>query len=357
MAADRFGGRPPSQILALRIYNMPTVSTISRPHLAASYSVVRRWYDTVRHNMTLYNASYSVVQCRTVSYSVVQCRTVSYNVVLALYDTVRRVVQCRTVSYSVVQCRTASYNVVQCRMRVVGHCTASGGVGARRVVKSLLRQLWCMWAHRCGSPGPRGQAKGRVRPGRGLEGLVSGPLLEEEGDSRWSQARWRGQLLAIPNAAGDRLGQLQGGCRPVGRKREAAGAEGRDALEGKGPQRREEVAKAVGGGYCRLQMPKRALGIREAVAGRRHGALEGPAGGYLPAFQCIPGGRVLQADIWGKDGDGTPLPGPGDGGGRHHPARPRGRRGTAHPCQTQACLSVLPSSGGPVHCLHRGCRF
>ena len=39
---------------------------------------------------------------------------------------------------------------------------------------------------------------------------------------------------------------------------------GRDALEGKGPQRRpqkrlgrrlEEVAKAVGGGYCRLQMP------------------------------------------------------------------------------------------------------
>ena len=38
----------------------------------------------------------------------------------------------------------------------------------------------------------------------------------------------------------------------------------RDALEGEGPQRRsqkqldtrlEEVAKAVGGGYCRLQMP------------------------------------------------------------------------------------------------------
>ena len=37
---------------------------------------------------------------------------------------------------------------------------------------------------------------------------------------------------------------------------------GRDALEGKGPQRRpqldrrlEEVAKAVGGGYCPLEMP------------------------------------------------------------------------------------------------------
>ena len=45
----------------------------------------------------------------------------------------------------------------------------------------------------------------------------------------------------------------------------------RDALEGKGPQRRpqrrlgrrlEEVAKAVGGGYCRLQMSlKLALGV------------------------------------------------------------------------------------------------
>ena len=38
----------------------------------------------------------------------------------------------------------------------------------------------------------------------------------------------------------------------------------RDALEGKGPRRRlEEVAEAVGGGYCRLQMPLRlALGVK-----------------------------------------------------------------------------------------------
>ena len=46
---------------------------------------------------------------------------------------------------------------------------------------------------------------------------------------------------------------------------------GRDASEEKAPQRRpqdrlgrrlEEVAKAVGGGYCRLQMPLRlALGV------------------------------------------------------------------------------------------------
>ena len=57
----------------------------------------------------------------------------------------------------------------------------------------------------------------------------------------------------------------------------------RDALEGKGPQRRpkkrldrrlEEGAKAVGGGYCRLRMPlKLALGVRGTVAGHRLGAL------------------------------------------------------------------------------------
>ena len=67
----------------------------------------------------------------------------------------------------------------------------------------------------------------------------------------------------------------------------------RDALEGKGPQRRpqwrlgrrlEEVAKAVGGGYCRLQMPlKLALGVRGTVAGHRLGALEGGGGGFPPA--------------------------------------------------------------------------
>ena len=67
----------------------------------------------------------------------------------------------------------------------------------------------------------------------------------------------------------------------------------RDALEGKGPQRRpqkrlrgrlEEVAKAVGGGYCRLQMPlKLALAVRQTVTGHR---LQGGEGS--PPFQCIP---------------------------------------------------------------------
>ena len=43
----------------------------------------------------------------------------------------------------------------------------------------------------------------------------------------------------------------------------------------------EEVAKAVGGSYCRLQMPlKLAVAVRETVAGHRLGALGG--GGGVP---------------------------------------------------------------------------
>ena len=76
------------------------------------------------------------------------------------------------------------------------------------------------------------------------------------------------------------------------------GGGGRGALEGRGPQRRsqqrlarrlEEVAEAVRGGYCRLQMPlSLALAARETVAGCRLGALEG-GGGTPPPFQCFPG--------------------------------------------------------------------
>ena len=57
----------------------------------------------------------------------------------------------------------------------------------------------------------------------------------------------------------------------------------RAALDGKGPWRRpqkrldkrlEEVAKAVGGGYCRLHMPlKLAFAVRETVAGHRLGTV------------------------------------------------------------------------------------
>ena len=59
-------------------------------------------------------------------------------------------------------------------------------------------------------------------------------------------------------------------------------------------RRLEEVAKAVGGGYCRLQMPlSLAPAVRETVAGRRLGTVEGGGGGYLPPFQCIPTPRDM----------------------------------------------------------------
>ena len=70
----------------------------------------------------------------------------------------------------------------------------------------------------------------------------------------------------------------------------------RDAFEGKGPQRRpqkrlgrrlEEVAKAVGGGYCWLRMPLRlALAVGGTMAGHRLGALKG--GGVPPPFPMHP---------------------------------------------------------------------
>ena len=88
-----------------------------------------------------------------------------------------------------------------------------------------------------------------------------------------------------------------------------------DALEGKGPRRRprrrlgrqlEAVAEAVGGRYCRLQMPLRlALDVRGTGAGHRLGPWGGVAGthtspyrGHLPPFQSIPA-LLLQASRGG----------------------------------------------------------
>ena len=77
-----------------------------------------------------------------------------------------------------------------------------------------------------------------------------------------------------------------------------AGGGGRDALEVKGPRRwLEEVAKAVGGGYCRLQMPlKLALGDLETVAGLRLGALDGGGGvpPPLPMHPWVGGTQIFQ---------------------------------------------------------------
>ena len=147
--------------------------TVSYSVYIHTYIYIYMSYDTVRRVVLCRTVSYCVVLCRTVSYCVVLCRTVSYCVVqcrTVLYC----VVLCRTVSYCVVLCRTVSYcvvpasydtvrRVVLCRTRCRGPtrrgCTtrrtvsykvsgpdasgmydASGGVGARRVVKSLLRQ-------------------------------------------------------------------------------------------------------------------------------------------------------------------------------------------------------------------------
>ena len=83
-------------------------------------------------------------------------------------------------------------------------------------------------------------------------------------------------------------------------------------LEAKGPQRPqqrldrrlEEVAKAVGSGYCRLCMPLAlALAIRGTVAGHGLGALE-RGGGGLPPLPMYPWGggferaKIGVGDFW-----------------------------------------------------------
>ena len=86
-------------------------------------------------------------------------------------------------------------------------------------------------------------------------------------------------------------------------------AETSGALEGEAPQRRpqrrlgrrwEGVAKAVGGGYCRLSMPLRlARAVSETLAGHRLGAPEG-GGAYHPPFQCIPGRNSRKGQQMGR---------------------------------------------------------
>ena len=139
------GLRPPSQILALRVYNMPTVSTISRPRLLVVHSVYRpqtahtlcagkRWQRTVLGEAKYWHfASTTCRQCLQLVYSVYMCVCVyiyiyiymytyihTYIYIYMSYDTVRRVVLCRTVSYCVVLCRTVSYCVVL--WRTVSYC-------------------------------------------------------------------------------------------------------------------------------------------------------------------------------------------------------------------------------------------
>ena len=94
------------------------------------------------------------------------------------------------------------------------------------------------------------------------------------------------------------------------------GGPGRDALEGQGSQRRlqkrsdrrlEEVAKAVGGGYCRLQMPLKLalaiggqwLGIGWAPSRRRGGGVTSS-----PSNALLGPGLVVYG--WGGGNTGPP---------------------------------------------------
>ena len=105
-----------------------------------------------------------------------------------------------------------------------------------------------------------------------------------------------------------------GGCH-------GGGGGGRDALEGKGPQSRlarrvEEVAKAVGGGCCRLQMP-----LRRAGGGQWLGIGWAPLkGGVPPSLPLHPGG------VGGRER-----------GFRDRPA-PRGRKAV----RTTICFKEIP---------------
>ena len=105
----------------------------------------------------------------------------------------------------------------------------------------------------------------------------------------WHDSLVEGHDARGRTAAVRRLQRVHAGPRWSFRGGAGGGGGSRDASEGKGRQRRpqqrlgrrlEEVAKAVGGGYRRLQTPLRlALALRETVAGHRLGALEGGGGG------------------------------------------------------------------------------
>ena len=137
---------------------------------------------------------------------------------------------------------------------------------------------------------------------------------------KWASSVWLSvKLLLFPprNSFSVLGGWVGGSARSapptswIGIALQLLGATGRDALEGRGPQRwpykrvdrrLEEVAKAVGGGYCRLQMPlKLALGVRDsgwAEAGR-------PGGG---AGTSLPSNASLATGVCVRHRDMEPCP-------------------------------------------------
>ena len=106
-------------------------------------------------------------------------------------------------------------------------------------------------------------------------------------------------------------------------------------------RRLEGVAQAVGGGYCRLQMPlKLALGVRKTVAARRQGALEG-GGGYLPSSNASLAGGLHQARCGPLCSSHACLHTPRGGGGLQCP---RWARAAPAPHDIHRPLSSLHAS-------------
>ena len=188
-----------------------------------------------------------------------------------------------------------------------------GGGGGVHIAASTTAPLVPLSRPRSG-PGLCIGAVSPNKPPTGCHGVVRLEVDAEErgrgrgegfGTQKFVYQKWPDQIFQWYISVVYTMVTLVGGFGP------------RDASEGTGPQRPpqkrlgrrlEEVTKAVGGGYCRLQMPLRlALGVRGTVAGHGLSALEGGGGGTCPPSNAS-------------------LRGGGVGGQGHHPPSSDGVR-------------------------------
>ena len=146
--------------------------------------------------------------------------------------------------------------------------------------------------------------------------------------------------------------------------RRAGGGQGWDASEGpqRRPQRRldrrlEEFAKAVGGGYCRLQMPLRLeLGVRETVVGRPGGRGGGPPLPMRPWGRGSKGGGGAPSTVVSRSTPFLPLlhscrwgQGGGAGAGSSTPQDPRPEvNPKAFRHKSNSACAPLPMGSGPA---------
>ena len=175
-------------------------------------------------------------------------------------------------------------------LAVAPHPKAPGSTAVRPLA------LWRVWDARCAARGTPelGAGAGERRPTRGQCGGpgYGGGHKETEGSEQCPGTQKKLFLVSFRG--------LGGGHHVI--TGEPLPTSPRDASEGKEPQRRpqkrlgrrlEEVAKAVGGGYCRLQMPLRlVLAVRGdsgwAQAGRPGGGGRWHANGTSRHIQHSP---------------------------------------------------------------------